>query len=220
MIRVVIVDDHAIVREGLRFLFEQQPDIEVVGEGEDGLQAIALIEEQRPDVLLLDLLMPRVHGVEVIRQIKRLSSQTQILVLTSFAEDELLFGAIQAGALSYLLKDTRPEDLISAVQAAAKGESTLHPLIAKRVLHEMRQSKRSLLQDLTTRELDVLGRIARGRSNREIATELCLGEQTIKTHVSNILSKLHLADRTQAAIFALQQRLVPLDDTLDQEEEL
>jgi len=219
MIRVVIVDDHAIVREGLRFLFEQQPDIEVVGEGEDGLQAIALIEEQHPDVLLLDLLMPRVHGVEVIRRIKRLSPQTQILVLTSFAEDELLFGAIQAGALSYLLKDTRPEDLISAVQAAAKGESTLHPLIAKRVLREMRQSKRSLLQSLTTRELDVLVRIARGRSNREIATELCLGEQTIKTHVSNILSKLHLADRTQAAIFALQQRLVPLDDTLDQEEE-
>ncbi|HZU00889.1 MAG TPA: response regulator transcription factor, partial [Ktedonobacteraceae bacterium] len=109
MIRVVIVDDHAIVREGLRFLFEQQPDIEVVGEGEDGLQAIALIEEQHPDVLLLDLLMPRVHGVEVIRRIKRLSPQTQILVLTSFAEDELLFGAIQAGALSYLLKDTRPE---------------------------------------------------------------------------------------------------------------
>jgi two-component system, NarL family, response regulator LiaR len=220
MIRVVIVDDHAIVREGLRFLFEQQPDIEVVGEGEDGSQAIALIEEQRPDVLLLDLLMPRVHGVEVIRQIKRLSPQTQILVLTSFAEDELLFGAIQAGALSYLLKDTRPEDLISAVQAAAKGESTLHPLVAKRVLREMRQSKRSLLQDLTARELDVLVRIARGRSNREIATELCLGEQTIKTHVSNVLSKLHLADRTQAAIFALQQRLVPLDDTLDQEEEL
>src|SRR5579884_3173234 len=150
MIRVVIVDDHAIVREGLRFLFEQQPDIEVVGEGEDGLQAIALIEEQHPDVLLLDLLMPRVHGVEVIRRIKRLSPQTQILVLTSFAEDELLFGAIQAGALSYLLKDTRPEDLISAVQAAAKGESTLHPLIAKRVLREMRQSKRSLLQSLTT----------------------------------------------------------------------
>ena len=219
MIRVVIVDDHAIVREGLRFLFEQQPDIEVVGEGEDGLQAVALIEEQHPDVLLLDLLMPRIHGVEAIRRIKRISPQTQILVLTSFAEDELLFGAIQAGALSYLLKDTRPEDLISAVQAAAKGESTLHPLIAKRVLREMRQSKRSLLQNLTTRELDVLVRIARGRSNREIAAELHLGEQTIKTHVSNILSKLHLVDRTQAAIFALQQRLVPLDDTLDQEEE-
>lgn len=219
MIRVVIVDDHAIVREGLRFLFEQQPDIEVVGEGEDGLQAIALIQEQCPDVVLLDLLMPGVQGVEVIRQIKRLNIQTQILVLTSFAEDELLFGAIEAGALSYVLKDTRPEALISAVQAAAKGESTLHPLIAKRVLRQMRHTKRSLLQELTTRERDVLARIARGRSNREIAAELCLGEQTVKTHVSNILSKLHLTDRTQAAIFALQHRLVPLDEALDREDE-
>ncbi|GCF09813.1 response regulator [Dictyobacter arantiisoli] len=218
MIRVVIVDDHAIVREGLRFLFEQQSDIEVVSEGEDGLQAIALIEEQHPDVLLLDLLMPKLHGVEVIRQIKRLSPQTQILVLTSYSEDELLFGAIQAGALSYLLKDTRPQDLVAAVRAAAKGESILHPLIAKRVLREMRQTKRSSLQDLTARERDVLTRIARGRSNREIAADLCLGEQTIKTHVSNILAKLHLADRTQAAIYALQQRLVPLDETLNQED--
>jgi NarL family two-component system response regulator LiaR len=218
MVRIVIVDDHAIVREGLRFLFEQQPDIEVVGEGEDGLQAIMLIEEMHPEVLLLDLLMPKMHGVEVIRQIKRLSPQTQILVLTSYFEDELLFGAIQAGALSYLLKDTKPRDLVAAVQAAAKGESILHPLIAKRVLRDIRQSKRSLLQDLTVRELDVLTWIARGRSNREIATELCLGEQTIKTHVSNILAKLHLADRTQAAIYALQQHLIPLDATLDREE--
>jgi NarL family two-component system response regulator LiaR len=218
MVRIVIVDDHAIVREGLRFLFEQQPDIEVVGEGEDGLQAIMLIEEMHPEVLLLDLLMPKMHGVEVIRQIKRLSPQTQMLVLTSYFEDELLFGAIQAGALSYLLKDTKPRDLVAAVQAAAKGESILHPLIAKRVLRDIRQSKRSLLQDLTVRELDVLTWIARGRSNREIATELCLGEQTIKTHVSNILAKLHLADRTQAAIYALQQHLIPLDATLDREE--
>jgi NarL family two-component system response regulator LiaR len=167
-------------------------------------------------VALLDLLMPKVDGITAVREIKRLTPATQIIVLTSSYEEEHIFGAIKAGALSYLLKDTNPKDLIAAVQAAAHGESRLHPLIAARLLREVQQRKP--LADLTPRELDVLAQIARGRSNQEIAAELVVSERTVKTHVSNILSKLHLADRTQAAIFALQQRVVPLKDALEHEE--
>lgn len=216
MIRVIIVDDHAVVRHGLRFLLEQQPDIEVVGESSDGVQGVALATSLLPDVVLLDLLMPRMDGVAAVREIKRIAPITQIIVLTSYYEDDQIFGVIKAGALSYLLKDTSPQELIAAVRAAARGESILHPMVAARVLREMQQQKQSPLNDLTPRELEVLTRIARGRSNHEIADELSIGEQTVKTHVSNILSKLHLADRTQAAIYALQKRLIPLEDALDE----
>lgn len=216
MIRVIIVDDHAVVRHGLRFLLEQQPDIEVVGESSDGVQGVALAASLLPDVVLLDLLMPRMDGVAAVREIKRIAPITQIIVLTSYYEDDQIFGVIKAGALSYLLKDTSPQELIAAVRAAARGESILHPMVAARVLREMQQQKQSPLHDLTPRELEVLTRIARGRSNHEIADELSIGEQTVKTHVSNILSKLHLADRTQAAIYALQKRLIPLEDALDE----
>lgn len=215
MIRIVLVDDHAVVRQGLRFLLEQQPDMEVVGEGKDGAQGLVLVTSLLPDVVLLDLLMPRMDGIDAVREMKRLTPHTQVIILTSYYEDEQVFGAIKAGAISYLLKDAGPEELVEAVRAAARGEGVLHPQVAARVLREMQQ--RTPLQELTTRELDVLTLIARGRSNAEIAVELVIGEGTVKTHVSNILTKLHLADRTQAAIYALQQRLVPLKEALEKE---
>ncbi len=219
MMTLILIDDHVVVRKGLRLLLEEQPEISVVGEGGDGAEAIRLASELLPDVALLDLLMPKVDGITAVREIKRLTPATQIIVLTSSYEEEHIFGAIKAGALSYLLKDTHPKDLIAAVLAAAHGESKLHPLIAARLLREVQKRDRSPLAELTPRELDVLGQIARGRSNQEIAAELVVSERTVKTHVSNILSKLNLADRTQAAIFALQQRVVPLKDALGREEQ-
>ena len=215
MISVVIVDDHVVVRKGLRLLLEQQPDIAVLGEGGDGEEAIALASQFVPDVLLLDLLMPKLDGVTALREIKRITPTTQVIVLTSSYADDQVFGVIQAGALSYLLKDVSADDLLAAVRAAAVGESALHPLVAARLLRDVRQRDRSPLADLTPRELDVLAQIARGRSNVEIAAALVVSERTVKTHVSNILAKLHLADRTQAAIFALQQQVVPLKDALE-----
>jgi NarL family two-component system response regulator LiaR len=213
VIRILIVDDHAVVRQGLRFLLEQQPDINVIGECGDGEQAVELAGTLLPDVMLLDLLMPKMDGMTAVREIKRITPITQIIILTSYYEDDQIFRVIKAGALSYLLKDSSPQALIAAVRAAARNESTLHPIVAAKVLREMQHQ--SPLDDLTPRERDVLILIARGRSNHEIAVELSIGEQTVKTHVSNILSKLHLADRTQAAIYALQKRLVPLKDALD-----
>ncbi len=213
MIRIIIVDDHAVVRQGLRFLLEQQPDISVVGECGDGEQAVALASTLLPDVMLLDLLMPKMDGMTAVREIKRITPTTQIIILTSYYEDDQIFSVIKAGALSYLLKDSSPQELVAAVRAAARGESTLHPMVAAKVLREMQQQ--SPLDELTPRERDVLILIAHGRSNHEIAVELSIGEQTVKTHVSNILSKLHLVDRTQAAIYALQKRLVSLKDALD-----
>ena len=218
MIKVVLADDHAVVRHGLRFMLEQRPDIQVVGECGDGTQALELVAELLPDVALLDLLMPGMDGVVVTREIKRLVPSTQIIILTSYYEDENIFNAIKAGALSYLLKDSSPQELVEGVRAAARGESKLHPMVAARVLREMQQRQHSPLNDLTPRELEVLTRIARGRSNHEIAQELVISEPTVRTHVANILSKLHLTDRTQAAIYALQQRLVPLQDALEKEE--
>ena len=217
MISIIIVDDHVVVRKGLRLLLEQQPDITVVGEGGDGEQAIRLAADLLPDVALLDLLMPKVDGVTAIREIKRITPSTQVIVLTSYHEDDQIFGVIKAGALSYLLKDTSPEELVAAVRGAVQGESKLHPMVAARVLREVQQRDHSPLAELTPREVDVLTLIARGRSNYEIANALGVGERTVKTHVSNILSKLHLADRTQAAIYALQQRLVPLKEALEKE---
>lgn len=214
-ISVLIVDDHAVVRQGLRFLLEQQPDIIVVGESENGQQALQQVSELLPQVVLLDLIMPGMDGIKATRAIKRISPATQIIILTSYYEDDQIFNGIKSGALSYLLKDMGPQELINAVHAAARGESVLHPKVAARVLQEVKGEQHSALDDLTERELSVLTRIAHGRSNREIAADLGIGKQTVKTHVSNILSKLHLADRTQAAIYALQQRLVPLEEAMN-----
>lgn len=214
-ITVLIVDDHAVVRQGLRFLLEQQAGISVIGESSNGADAVALTKELLPNVVLLDLIMPGIGGIEVTRDIKRISPSTQVVVLTSYYEDDQIFNAIKSGALSYLLKDIGPQELIAAVRAAAHGESVLHPRVAARVLQEIKGGQ-SAIDELTSREMDVLLRIAHGRSNREIAVDLAISEQTVKTHVSNILSKLHLADRTQAAIYALQQRLVPLDQAMNE----
>lgn len=218
MITVVLADDHAVVRHGLRFMLEQRPDIQIVGECDDGTKAVELVTELLPDVALLDLLMPVLDGVAAAREIKRLVPSTQIIILTSYHEDEHIFNAIKAGALSYLLKDSSPQELVEAVRAAARGESKLNPLVAARVLREMQQRQHSPLSDLTPRELEVLTRLARGRSNYEIARELVISEPTVRTHMANILSKLHLTDRTQAAIYALQQHLVPLKEALEKEE--
>lgn len=218
MIRLVIADDHPVVRQGLRFFLEQQPDMRVVGESSDGKETLEVVASTLPTVVLLDLLMPTIDGVQAIRQIKRIAPTTHILVVTSYYDDEHLFRAIKAGALSYLLKESDPQELVAAVRAAARGESMLHPLVAKRLLRELSQPQRSEIGELTPREVEVLAYLARGRSNQTIAQGLVISEETVKTHVSNILSKLHLADRTQAAIYALQQRLVPLDDALEKNE--
>ena len=214
--RVLIVDDHAVVRQGLRFLLQQEPDIEVLGEASDGRQAIEMVREQVPAVVLLDLLMPNTDGLTALREIKRVSPATQVVILTSHQGDDQLFDAIKAGAVSYVLKTAGVDTIVDAVRAAARGESMLDPSVAARVLQEMRRRRdRDPVDQLSPREVDVLTALARGRSNKEIAKELSIGEETVKTHVSNILSKLHLADRTQAAIYGLQQRLVRLDDALE-----
>lgn len=218
MISVILADDHAVVRQGLRFMLEQRSDIQVVGECGDGARAVELVTELLPDVALLDLLMPQMDGIAATREIKRLAPSTQIIILTSYFEDEQIFNAIKAGARSYLLKESSPRELIEAVRAAVRGESTLHPMVAARVLREMHQREQTPLDDLTPRELEVLTQIARGRSNHEIAQELVISEPTVRTHVANILAKLHLTDRTQAAIYALQQNLVPLKDALEKDE--
>ncbi len=210
-ISVLIVDDHPIVRQGLRQLFQVHKDTQVVGEAEGGAQAIELAAELLPDVVLMDLMMPDVDGVQATRQIRATSPHTQVVVLTSHHEDALVFPAIKAGALSYLLKSSLPDQVVDAVRAAARGESRLHPRVAKRLMQEISGAAPSLVT-LTSRELEVLKLIAQGKSNNAIAQVLTISEKTVKTHVSNILSKLQLADRTQAAIYALRQRIVPLND--------
>ena len=211
-IRVLIADDHLVVRRGLHGFLETYADIQVVAEAENGARAVALAREHVPDVILMDLLMPEMDGVKAIEQIVGFSPTSRIIVLTSYTEDEYLFPAMRAGALGYLLKDVEPEDLVNAIRTAARGHATLHPSVATRLVHGVDHPDDDSLADLSERELDVLRLIARGLNNREIANELVIAEGTVKSHVSNILSKLHLAHRTQAALYALKRRLVPLDD--------
>jgi NarL family two-component system response regulator LiaR len=216
VIRLLIVDDHKVVRQGLRFLLQNEADIAIVGEAADGEQAIAAVREHLPSVVLLDLLMPKMDGISALRSIKEISPSTQVIILTSHQGDDELFDAIKAGALSYVLKTAGVDVVVESVRAAARGESLLDPIVAAKVLEEMRRPQgRNDVDMLSRREVEVLSALARGRSNKEIARELSIGEETVKTHVSNILSKLHLADRTQAAIYGLQKRLVKLDDALE-----
>jgi len=216
VIRLLIVDDHKVVRQGLRFLLQHEADIEIVGEAADGEQAVALVQQHVPAVVLLDLLMPKMDGLIALRAIKEISPSTQVIILTSHQGDDELFDAIKAGALSYVLKTAGVDVVVESVRAAARGESLLDPSVAAKVLEEMRSARgRDGVDPLSRREVEVLSELARGRSNKEIAKELSIGEETVKTHVSNILSKLHLADRTQAAIYGLQKRLVRLDDALE-----
>jgi NarL family two-component system response regulator LiaR len=208
VIRVVIADDHAVVREGLRFLLDQQAGIEVVEECADGGAALEAVRRHLPNVVLLDLLMPGVDGLTALRQISLESPATKVVILTSHVGEEHVLDAVRAGATSYLLKTASVAEVVESVRAAARGESVLDPSVAARVLQELRAPK-AAPSGLTPRELDVLTLVARGQSNREIGKRLYIGEETVKTHVSNILAKLHLSDRTQAAIYALQRGLVP-----------
>jgi NarL family two-component system response regulator LiaR len=214
-ISILITDDHALVRQGIRAFLELQPDIIVIGEADSGEAAVRMAAELVPDVVLMDLVMPGIGGVEATRQVKQVSPHSQIIVLTSYHEDEYIFPALRAGALSYVLKDVGPDELADTVRRAARGESVLHPRVASRVVQELRGTKRdtpNLFTDLSDRELEVLRLIADGLSNAEIADKLSISEKTVKGHVSNILGKLHMMDRTQAAVFAWQQGLVARRD--------
>lgn len=213
-IRILIADDHAIVRQGLRALISTEPGMQLVGEAADGIEAVAQALRLQPDVLLLDLLMPQQDGIAAITEITREQPDARILVLTSYAEDEKLFPAIRAGALGYLLKDSSPDELLQAIREVARGESWLHPAIARKVLREVRRPAEVPPNGelLTEREVEILGLVARGLANREIADLLHVSERTVRTHVSNILSKLHLANRTQVALYAVRTGLARLDD--------
>jgi NarL family two-component system response regulator LiaR len=216
-IRVLIVDDHVIVRKGIRALLAAKRDIQVVGEAGDGAEAVAQAAALSPDVILMDLVMPRMDGIQATREIVARDPGTHVLVLTSFAADEQVFPAIKAGALGYLLKDSGPQELVQAIRQVYRGEPSLEPSIARKVLSELSSPPRKPLtaDPLTARELDVLRLIAQGRSNKEIAAQLAIAEETVHTHMSNILSKLHLASRTQAALYALREGLASLDDIPD-----
>lgn len=213
-IRVLIVDDHAVVREGLRSLIGYEPGLELVGEAQDGIEAMFKAREQQPDVMLLDLVMPRQDGLETIRQFQAELPEVRILVLTSYAEDDKVFTAIKSGARGYLLKDSSPDDLLKAIREVYRGESSLHPTIARKLMREMSQpSQLPPAEDpLTPREMDVLKLVARGMGNQEISEELVISVQTVRTHVSNILRKLHVANRTQAALFALREGIADLEE--------
>ncbi len=210
-ISILIVDDHSVVRQGVRAFLETQPDLQVVGEAESGAEAVRAAAELIPDVVLMDLVMPEMDGVEATRKVKQASPRTQVVVLTSYHDDEHIFPSIRAGALSYVLKDIGPRELADVVRKAAEGEAVLHPRVAARVIQELqgrRLEQINAFTELSERELEVLRLIAGGASNAEIAAKLVLSEKTVKGHVSNILSKLHLADRTQAAVFAWREGVV------------
>lgn len=211
-IRILIADDHAIVREGLRALLATEPDLELVAEATDGLQAVTKARALKPDVTLLDLMMPRMDGVEAIAEIKKDWEDAKIIVLTSFSDDEKVFSAIRSGALGYLLKDSSPQDLLHAIYTVASGEGFLSPTIASKVMREINQPPKlpPTKDPLTERENEILQLVAQGLTNDQIAEKLVVSERTVRTHVSNILAKLQLANRTQAALYALKEGLASL----------
>jgi two-component system, NarL family, response regulator LiaR len=207
-VRVMIVDDHAVVREGLRNFLGMLPGIELVGEAASGAEALALAGKARPTVVLMDLVMPQMDGIEATRRLHEEMPDVKVIVLTSFSDDNKLFPALRAGAAAYLLKDVGPRELAEAIHAAARGEVYVGPEVARRLVTGISGgAERQPEQDLTERELEVLRCIARGRSNKEIGQDLCISEKTVKSHVGKILDKLSLADRTQAALYAVKRGL-------------
>ena len=210
-ISIILVDDHEVVRKGLRGYLETMPEFNVVAEAVSGEEALIQVAEHIPDVVLMDLIMPGLDGVETTRAVKKISPRTQVVVLTSYHEDIHIFPALKAGAVAYILKDMNMEKLADAIRRVVHGESILHPLVAERVLRNLRGETgdgESLLAELTDREMDVLKLIANGLSNNQIGQRLTISEYTVKGHVSNILSKLHLLDRTQVAVYAWQKGIV------------
>ncbi len=206
-IRVLIVDDHAVVRQGLRTFLDMLPDIQIVGEAASGRESLEAVAKSKPDVVLMDLMMPEMDGVEATRRIRADYPETRVIVLTSFAEEDKIFPAIRAGAAAYLLKDVKPAELAETIRAVARGESRLAPDITRTLLSNIaagEPGQKSAREPLTEREAEVLRSLARGLSNKEIAAELFIAEKTVKTHISNILAKLGFADRTQAAVYAVK----------------
>jgi NarL family two-component system response regulator LiaR len=199
IIKVLVVDDHQVVRQGLRTFLDLQEDISVIGEAEDGKQALELVRKLEPDVVLMDLVMPQMDGITATQQVRALGLSTKVIALTSFSEDDKVFPAIQAGAASYLLKDVSPDDLVEAIRAVHHGEARLHPAITRKLMEQVSKKR------------EVICLVALGRSNRELAKELFISEKTVKTHISNILSKLNLEHRTQLAIYAIKNKLVETD---------
>ena len=215
-ITVLLVDDHSVVRLGLKAYFQTLKDILVIGEASTGEEAVQFVLRQPPDVVLMDLIMPGMDGVEATRQVKKASPITQVIVLTSYHEDEHIFPAVRAGALSYVLKDIDPDELANAIRRAHAGEAVLNPRVATRVIKELgsrRTETPNPFKELTDREMDVIRLIAAGKNNQEIAETLVISEKTVKTHITNILTKLHLSDRTQAAVYAWQEGIVRRDQT-------
>ncbi|MDX1992681.1 MAG: response regulator transcription factor [bacterium] len=205
-IRVLIADDHAVVRQGLKMFLSLTPEFEIVGEATNGAEALSMARKLRPDVVLMDLLMPEMDGITAITHLRRELPDTEAIALTSVLEDKAVVGAIKAGAIGYLLKDTESDELIRAIKAAAEGQVQLSPKAAARLMREVRAPESP--ETLTDRETEVLRLLAQGKSNKEIAAELVIGEKTVKTHVSNILSKLGVTSRTQAALYAARIGLV------------
>lgn len=216
-IRLLIADDHAVVREGIRSLVSIEPGYEIVGEAADGLEAVQKARTLSPDVILLDMVMPRQDGLATIIEIKKENPNARILVLTSFADDDKILPAIKAGALGYLLKDTSPEELLQAIRNVYQGQTSLHPTIARKLIDELNRPPDlpPTPEPLTEREVEVLKLVAQGLSNEEIAEALTISEGTVGKHVSNILNKLHLANRTQMALYALRKGLASLDSDQD-----
>ena len=214
-ITILLIDDHEVVRNGVRSYLETQADIQVVGEAGSGERGVELAAETIPDIVLLDLIMPGMDGVETTRQIKEISPRTHIVVLTSYHKDEHIFPALKAGAISYILKDIKMDKLADTLRRTVRGEVVLHPRVAARVLQNIRgdhDEEQALFANLTEREKEVLRIIANGLTNKQIAAELVISENTVKGHVSNILSKLHVADRTQVAVYAWKRGLVKKED--------
>lgn len=210
LIKIIIADDHPLIRQGLRVVIEAQPDMELVGEASNGEQAIQQALALKPDIVIMDLQMPVKDGLAATREITQADPHAQVLVLTSFPDDDNVYAAIKAGAMGFLLKDSSAEYLLDAIRTVSRGESVLHPTIARKLMQEIRQPPRlpPTTEPLTPREVEVLGCLTQGMANQQIARQLSISVRTVSAHVRNILDKLHLANRTQAALYALDQGIV------------